>query len=190
MRISKSFSLLIIIAILGTFIWSCKKTTSQILRDQEVDYIRRYVERYLPGIKPDSAGVYYKELNPGKGMAKIKTKDLVKLFYKGYLIQDTVGIGIKTGIMFDTSGDYEPFTFKVGAGKVISGWDDAIKLMKDSAEAIWVIPSRLAYSGQAQSDIPAYSPLVFHVRIYKVYFDSIAADTIKHLIIKNPSLPD
>jgi len=71
--------------------------------------------------------------------------------------------------MFDTSGDYEPFSFTVGAGTVITGWDEAIRLMKDGGEAIWVMPSRLAYSAQAQNGIPAYSPLVFHIWIYKVF---------------------
>jgi FKBP-type peptidyl-prolyl cis-trans isomerase len=187
MRIKVS-SLLIIVAITGTIIYSCKKTTSQIQRDQEVDYLRRYVAKYLPGIKPTSSGLYYQELKAGIDTFTIRTGDVVKLFYTGYLIQDTIGLGIKTGKIFDASGDYEPFSFKVGGGAVITGWDEAIRLMKNGGEAIWVIPSRDAYSAQPQASIPAYSPLVFHISIYRVYRSVVGADTIKHLIINNPPL--
>jgi FKBP-type peptidyl-prolyl cis-trans isomerase FkpA len=188
MRINKAFSFLIIIAITGTISYSCKKTTSQLQRDQEVDYIKKYVEKYLPGIKPTASGLYYKELFAGTDTLtkdSIKAGDVIKIFYKGYLIQDTVGLGIKTGRIFDTSGDYEPFSFKVGGGAVITGWDEAIRMMKDGGEAIWVIPSRLAYSGQAQNTIPAYSPLVFHVRIYAV----IRSSYIPPVIEKKPPGP-
>ena len=160
MRI-KVFNLLLILVLTGAAFYSCKKTTSQMLRDQETDYLKRYVEKYLPGVKPTSAGLYYQELNGGKDTITIKTGDIVKVFYKGYLIQDTIGLGIKTGTLFDTSGDYEPFSFTVGGGTVITGWDEAIRLMKDGGEAIWVVPSRLAYSGQGHNGIPAYSALVF-----------------------------
>ncbi len=180
----KTFGILIIFAITGILIFSCKKTTNQILRDQEIDYISRFVAKYLPGIKPDSAGVYYQEIKAGIDTAQnIGTGDVVKLFYKGYLIQDTVSLGIKTGTMFDTSGDYEPFTFKVGTGAVIAGWDEAIKSMKEGGEAIWVIPSRLAYSSQRQTTIPAYSPLVFHVWISSVYKSSYVPPVIEKLNI-------
>lgn len=166
----KIFNLLLILSLAGTAFYSCKKTTAQIERDQEVDYIRRYTAKFLPGIKPTASGLYYKEITPGNVAAdSIRAGNLVKVFYKGYLIQDTISLGIKNGTLFDTSGDYEPFSFTVGGGGVIVGWDQAIRLMKDGGEAIWVIPSKLAYSSQAQSGIPAYSPLIFHVWIYKVY---------------------
>jgi len=165
----KVFNWLLIFILTGNSFYSCKKTTSQQLREEEADHLKRYVEKYLPEVKPTLSGLYYQELNAGKDTISIKTGDLVKVFYKGYLIQDTIGLGIKTGAMFDTSGDYEPFSFTVGAGTVITGWDEAIRLMKDGGEAIWVMPSRLAYSAQAQNGIPAYSPLVFHIWIYKVF---------------------
>ncbi len=176
---NKAFGLLLIMAIFAAVNYSCKKTSSQLLREQEADYLKRYVEKYLPDIKPTSSGLYYQELNPGKDTISIKAYDLVKVFYKGYLIQDTVGLGIKTGTLFDASGDYEPFSFKVGGGTVITGWDEAIRLMKDGGEAIWVLPSRLGYSSQSQSDIPAYSPLVFHVWIDKVYRSSYVPPIIQ-----------
>jgi FKBP-type peptidyl-prolyl cis-trans isomerase len=168
MRI-KVFNLLLIFALSGAAFYSCKKTTSQAMRDEEADHIKRYTEKYLPGIKPTASGLYYQELKSGVDTIPIESGDLVKVFYTGNLIEDNDSLGIIDGDVFDSSGDYEPFTFTVGGGTVITGWDEAIRLMNDGAEAKWVIPSKLAYSGQAQNGIPAYSPLVFNVRIYRVY---------------------
>ena len=168
MRI-KVFNFLLIFVITGAAFYSCKKTTSQMQRDQEADYIKRYAEKYMQGATVTPSGFHYLETKAGKDTTTIKTGDMVKVFYSGYLIQDTINEGIKKGAMFDTSGDFEPFSFVVGGGTVITGWDEAIRLMKDGGEATWLIPSRLAYSGQPQNGIPAYSPLVFDVRIYRVY---------------------
>jgi FKBP-type peptidyl-prolyl cis-trans isomerase len=168
MRI-RVFSYLLIFAIAGAAFFSCKKTTSQALRDQEVEYINGYAAKYMKDAKKTTSGIYYLETKAGKDTITIKAGDLIKIFYNGYLIQDTINEGIKKGAMFDSSGDYEPFSFVVGAGTVITGWDEAIRLMKDGGEATWLIPSRLAYSAQPQNGIPAYSPLVFDVRIYRVY---------------------
>ena len=79
-------------------------------------------------------------------------------------------MGIRDGYKFDYLLDgFEPFSFTVGAGGVIAGWDEAMTYMKDGSEAKLVIPSKLAYSSQAQNGIPSYSPLVFYIKIYKVY---------------------
>ena len=150
----------------GAF-YACKKTSSQELRDLEVANLQKYVKKYMPDIEPTPSGLYYQETKPGKDTITIKTGDVVKVFYSGFLIEDIDSIA--DGVQFDGSGDYEPYTFTVGAGGVISGWEEAIRLMHDGGEAKWVLPSRLGYSSQAQSGIPAYSPLVFYIRIYKVY---------------------
>lgn len=169
MRI-RIFNLLLILSLAGVAFISCKRSTLQIEKAQESDYIRRYVKKFMPDIKPTALGLYYQPIQLGNvNSDSIRTGDLVKVFYKGYLIQDTIGLGIKTGTMFDSSGDYEPFSFTVGSGGVITGWQEGIRLMKDGGEAVWLIPSRLAYASQAQSGIPAFSPLIFHIKIFKVY---------------------
>lgn len=168
MRI-RIFNLFLILALTAGGFYSCKKTTSQMQRDQEADYLSRYVKKYHPDAKPTPSGLYYIETKAGVDTFTIKTGDLVKISYKGYLIQDTISLGIKDGLLFDAWGDYEPFSFTVGGGTVITGWDEAIRLMKNGGEAKWIIPSRLGYSSQAQTRIPAYSTLVFYVSIYKVY---------------------
>ena len=63
-------------------------------------------------------------------------------------IEDDPTAGVRDGYEFDSSGEFEPFSFTVGAGSVISGWDEAMTYMKDGSEAKLIIPSRLAYSSQ------------------------------------------
>lgn len=175
MRIRILNLLLVVLLVSGGF-YSCKKTTSQIQRDQEVELLQAYVKKYLPGIKPTTSGLYLKEITPGTNTTdSIKAGDIVQVYYTGHLIENNDSLGITTGTQFDSTsdpnhpGNYEPFTFTVGSNSVISGWNEAIRLMFEGEAAQWVLPSRLAYSGQSQSLIPPYSPLVFDVTVVKVY---------------------
>jgi FKBP-type peptidyl-prolyl cis-trans isomerase len=77
--------------------------------------------------------------------------------YKGMLLDGTV---------FDSSEGREPFTFQLGQGQVIKGWDEGIALMQKGTKALLIIPSALAYGDRGAGDmIPPYSPLVFEVEM-------------------------
>ena len=160
------------VAMLAIAISSCKVPTGQAQRDLEQEYLSKYVAKYLPTVTPKSSGLYFLETKAGSTNPKdtIKAGDVVEVYYRGYLIEDNATNGIQDGYKFDeVAVGYEPFSFTVGAGAVITGWDEAIKYMKDGSEAKLVIPSKLAYSGTAQTYIPAYSPLVFYITVYKVH---------------------
>ena len=76
-----------------------------------------------------------------------------------------VGVLFKGGKEFDASWKrHEPFTFKLGAGQVIAGWDQGIPGMKVGGRRELVIPSSLAYGTKGSgSSIPPNAPLVFVV---------------------------
>lgn len=169
MRI-RLFSFLLLASALAIGITSCNKTTLQIEQSLESELLSKYIAKYHPTVTPKSSGLYFIETKaPAAGADSIKVGDLVKVLYRGYLIEKNDTTGIQDGYEFDSSGLFEPFSFTVGAGAVIAGWDEAMLYMKDGSEAKLIIPSRLAYSGQVQGSIPAYSPLVFYVTIVKVY---------------------
>ena len=159
------------VAMLAVVISSCKTPTGQAQRDLEQEYLSKYISKYHPTVAPKASGLYFIETKAGLATdSLIKAGDLVKVFYSGHLIEDDATKGIQDGFTFDSIPvGYEPFSFTVGAGSVIAGWDEAMTYMKDGSEAKLVIPSKLAYSSQAQTYIPAYSPLVFYIKIYKVY---------------------
>lgn len=88
------------------------------------------------------------------------TGDTLSMNYKGTLLN---------GKIFDQSYGREPFSFQLGAGNVISGWDKGIVGMKVGGKRKLVIPADLAYGAQSPSpDIPANSTLVFEVELLSV----------------------
>jgi len=94
--------------------------------------------------------------------ATAETGDTVTVNYVGSLTDGTV---------FDASANHGTagFTFNLGAGQVIKGWDQGIVGMKEGGKRKLVIPAALAYGEQAiGSVIPANSTLVFEVELVKV----------------------
>jgi len=76
---------------------------------------------------------------------------------------------LKDGTKFDSSVDRkEPFTFGLGAGQVIKGWDQGLVGMKVGGKRKLTIPAELAYGANAVGAIPANSTLIFDVEMIKV----------------------
>lgn len=91
--------------------------------------------------------------------------DQVEVHYTGWLWQNG-----KKGNKFDSSLDRgTPFAFKLGAGKVIKGWDEGVAGMKVGGKRELVIPPALAYGQRAVGGvIPSNSTLMFEVELLKV----------------------
>ncbi|KAI0409597.1 hypothetical protein F4802DRAFT_152318 [Xylaria palmicola] len=69
------------------------------------------------------------------------------------------------GKVFDSNKKGRPFSFKVGAGEVIKGWDVGVQGMSVGGERRLTIPAHLAYGSKAQPGIPANSQLVFDIKL-------------------------
>ena len=61
-----------------------------------------------------------------------------------------------------------PFSFKVGKGEVIQGWDIGIVGMAIGGERRLTIPASLAYGSKALPGIPANSKLIFDVKLLEI----------------------
>ena len=72
------------------------------------------------------------------------------------------------GLQFETSVGSTPFTFTLGVGQVIPGWDQGLSGMKVGGLRRLVIPSSLAYGGIRNGPIPPYAPLVFEIELLDV----------------------
>jgi peptidylprolyl isomerase len=81
-----------------------------------------------------------------------------------------VGVAFSTGEEFDASWNRgQPFTFKVGGGQVIPGWDQGVAGMKVGGRRKLTIPSALAYGARgAGGVIKPHEPLVFVVDLISV----------------------
>lgn len=99
------------------------------------------------------------DLKVGTG-AEATTGKTVSVHYVGTLTD---------GTKFDSSRDRgEPFSFKLGNGDVIKGWDQGVAGMKVGGKRKLTIPPDLAYGSRAIGSIPANSTLVFEVELLAV----------------------
>jgi FKBP-type peptidyl-prolyl cis-trans isomerase len=114
-------------------------------------------------IKTDS-GLEYEILTPGTGASPVKGK-AVTVHYTGWLNEQG-----EKGKKFDSSVDREkPFTFTLGIGHVIKGWDEGVALMKVGEKRTLFIPAHLAYGARgAGSVIPPNADLIFDVELLSV----------------------
>jgi peptidylprolyl isomerase len=113
-----------------------------------------------PKVTPPSGAapskLVVKDLVTGTG-AEAKSGDSVSVNY--------VGVLYKGGKIFDASWKRkEPFTFTLGKGQVIPGWDQGVAGMKVGGRRELIIPASLAYGAKGSPPaIPPNAPLVFVV---------------------------
>jgi FKBP-type peptidyl-prolyl cis-trans isomerase len=102
----------------------------------------------------------YQDVMQGQGPEAVAGRS-VTVHYTGWL---------PDGKKFDSSRDHgEPFTFKLGAGQVIAGWDQGVEGMRVGGRRKLVIPPDLGYGASgAPPDIPPGATLVFDVEVLEV----------------------
>ena len=117
-------------------------------------------------------------LTNNQSVTELMTKDEVVGTGAVAAAGDTVTVNyigaLTNGTVFDASANHQEtangFTFKLGAGQVIKGWDLGVAGMKEGGKRVLVIPSALAYGSQEVGGgvIPANSDLIFQVELLKV----------------------
>ena len=100
--------------------------------------------------------------------AEAKNGHQVSVHYTGWLYDPKAAD--KHGKKFDSSKDHgEPFSFKLGGGQVIRGWDQGVAGMKVGGTRTLVIPSELGYGQRgAGGAIPPNATLLFDVELLEV----------------------
>jgi len=106
------------------------------------------------------SGLKYTDLQPGEGR-EAKSGDTVNVHYTGWL---------ENGTKFDSSLDRRsPFSFLLGAGQVIRGWDEGVAGMHVGGKRRLTIPASLGYGARgAGGVIPPNATLIFEVELLGV----------------------
>lgn len=146
-RIAIVVVVILIIAASAFFIWSSRSTKApQAISEGNMI--------------TTASGLQYEDLLVGEG-AQAQPGDTVSVHYTGWL-QD--------GTKFDSSLDRgQPFTFTLGRGEVIKGWDEGVAGMRAGGKRRLVIPPDLGYGSQgAGGVIPPGATLIFEVELVEI----------------------
>ena len=90
---------------------------------------------------------------------------------------------LTNGVKFDSSHDRnQPFSFKLGVGQVIKGWDEGVSKLRVGDQAILVIPGKIAYGSKGAGDvIPPDATLIFVIELLDVKAKSLTDALTKTL---------
>lgn len=110
--------------------------------------------------------VVTQDLCLGEGQG-VETGDSLEVAYTGWLLQNHA-----IGQMFDSNQNKDKLLrLKLGAGKVIKGWEEGMQGMKKSGRRLIIVPPSLAYGSKGVPNrVPANSTLIFEAEIRRVKF--------------------
>lgn len=113
---------------------------------------------------PTASGLRVFEEKVGTGEKAVDGK-VATVHYTGWIYSDN-----KPQRMFDSSRSRkEPFSFVLGQGRVIKGWDEAVRYMKVGGKKWIIVPPYLAYGSQGMGRlIPAGATLMFEIELLNV----------------------
>ncbi|TVR50746.1 MAG: FKBP-type peptidyl-prolyl cis-trans isomerase [Puniceicoccaceae bacterium] len=121
---------------------------------------RERLAELFPETLVHTAGYRYSILEPGEGRPPI-LGNIVAIRYTGRLLDGTV---------FESNLDHaDPYTFRLGAGQVIPGWDKAVAEMHPGERRKLILPFRLGYGAVGRPPlIPSRAALLFDIKLVEV----------------------
>jgi len=111
-----------------------------------------------------TTGLKYEDTKPGTGASPAKGQTCV-MHYTGWL-----WVNEAKGAKFDSSVDRgRPFSFQLGQGRVIKGWDEGVATMSPGGRRTLLIPPELGYGARgAGGVIPPNATLLFEVELLEI----------------------
>lgn len=116
-----------------------------------------YIDKHFSTAYTTDDGLKYITHDLGSGDRKTQAGDTVTVKYEGTLIN---------GLVFDSTKTKGPFTFTLGTGAVIKGWDEGLLGMKKGEKKLLIVPYWLGFGAEGKPpSIPAKATLLFEVEL-------------------------
>jgi len=120
------------------------------------------IKQKFPEAKRTVTGLRYVITKEGEG-EPAAAGDVVSVLYRGMLMD---------GRVFNEALDpAHPFSFRLGRGNVVEGWDQGLKLMKPGSKMTLIIPFELAYGTKGNPPaVPREASLIFEIEMLKIEY--------------------
>ena len=135
-----------------------EKMKAQMLLDSK-QLLIDYVEKNNIYVTPESSGIYIIQTEKGKGRCPVKGEKVELDFSASLLDGQEVG---------STFGQPEKFSFVLGEGYTIQGWEEIVPKMHLGERVTAIIPADMAYGEHSVGTIPAYSNLIYDIKLLKI----------------------
>lgn len=144
-------------------VYKYKLILGPMITEQEKRVLREYFKKKNVKAVEGVNGVFAVFTNKGSGVTIPEGKKVVVEYTGRILDGDVFDSNVQ-----DRFNHTQPFTFTLGKGEVIKGWEAAAMMMSNGAAATIYIPPSLAYGTKGTGPIPANAFLVFDMRIIDV----------------------
>jgi len=130
-------------------------------KDREIKFVEDYLASKHIQAQKTAHGVYYVIQDPGTG-AQVDSGKQVAVRYTGKLLP--------SGRIFDgnMTGPADPYKLVIGAGSVIPGWEDGLKVFKKGGKGTLYVPAFMAYDDRPGPGRKPFENLMFDVEVVDV----------------------
>ena len=118
-----------------------------------------YIQHENIKVNPYESGIYIISMEKGKGRCPVQGEK-VEIDFAAYLLN-----GKEVASTFDRD---EKFSFVLGANYVIPGWEAVLPKMHLGERVKAIIPFEMAYGEQQVGEVPAYSNMVYDIKLLKI----------------------
>ena len=109
----------------------------------------------ITAMRRRASGLWLQDLEPGEGDT-VKAGALVSINYTGWL---------HDGTLVETNADRVPFSFRVGIGDMLAGWDEGIVGMRAGGKRKLILPYQLGFGEMGEGEIPPFAVLVYEIEL-------------------------